>query len=106
MKNNTSRNALLAMIALGALTLYILACTSFSPDDTKVLYPAFDDSGAIGMAVYDREARRSEMLLCPSPTPKRRKQPCGADSSCGRSGWRTGGTSWWPGRAGRAVEKA
>lgn len=65
MKNKTSRNALLAMTALGALTLYILACTSFSPDDTKVLYPSFDSSGAVGVAVYDRETRRSEMLFVP-----------------------------------------
>jgi hypothetical protein len=64
--NNKKRNAALALIGLLALSIYILACTSFSPDDSKVLYPAFDAaSGAVGMAVYDREARGSEMLFVP-----------------------------------------
>jgi hypothetical protein len=66
MKKQTTRNTALALVGLTALTIYILACTSFSPDDTKVLYPAFDPgSGAIGMAVYDREARRSDLLFAP-----------------------------------------
>jgi hypothetical protein len=64
--NNGKRNAALAFVGLLALSIYILACTSFSPDDTKVLYPAFDAaSGAVGMAVYDRQARTSEMLYVP-----------------------------------------
>ena len=64
--NNSKRNAALALLGLLALTIYILACTSFSPDDTKVLYPSFDTaSGAVGMAVYDREPRTSEMLFAP-----------------------------------------
>ena len=64
--NNQKRNAALALVGLLALSIYILACTSFSPDDTKVLYPSFDAaSGAIGVAVYDREARRSEMAFVP-----------------------------------------
>ena len=64
--NNKKRNAALAFVGLLALSIYILACTSFSPDDTKVLYPSFDTaSGAIGVAVYDREARASEMLFVP-----------------------------------------
>jgi len=66
MKTHKTRNAVLALTALAALSIYIMACTSFSPDDSKVLYPAFDaESGAIGMAVYDREAKRSEMILLP-----------------------------------------
>jgi hypothetical protein len=66
MKTQTTRNAALALLGLLSLTIYILACTSFSPDDKKVLYPAFEKkSGAIGMAVYDRETRRSEMLFTP-----------------------------------------
>ncbi|MCX6893541.1 MAG: hypothetical protein NTX51_18785 [Verrucomicrobia bacterium] len=60
------RNAALGFVGLLALSVYILACTSFSPDDTKVLYPSFDPaSGAIGMAVYDRESGGSEMLFVP-----------------------------------------
>jgi hypothetical protein len=55
------------MVGLLALTIYILACNSspsFSPDDTKVLYPAFDPvTGVVGMSVYDREAGTSEMLF-------------------------------------------
>jgi len=63
---NRKRNAVLAFLGLLVLGIYILACTSFSPDDTKVLYPSFDTgSGAIGMAVYDREARSSEMAFVP-----------------------------------------
>ncbi len=63
----TTLNSTLALVALAALTIYILACgTAFSPDDKKVLYPAFDpSSGAIGVAVYDRESGRSEMLFVP-----------------------------------------
>ncbi len=38
MKTQTARNAGLALVGLLALTIYILACSSFSPDDTKVLY--------------------------------------------------------------------
>jgi hypothetical protein len=66
MKTQPKRNAILALIGLAALSVYILACTSFSPDDTKVLYPSFDaGGGAIGMAVYDRTTHRSEMLFTP-----------------------------------------
>jgi hypothetical protein len=66
MKTQSIKNLTLALVGLLALTVYILACTSFSPDDTKVLYPAFDPaSGALGMAIYDREARRNDMLFLP-----------------------------------------
>lgn len=66
MKPQSTRNLALGLLGLLALSVYILACTSFSPDDTKVLYPAFDPaSGAIGMAMYDRETRRSDMLFLP-----------------------------------------
>jgi hypothetical protein len=66
MKKRKTRNTALALVGMVALSIYILACTSFSPDDSKVLYPAFDaPSGAIGLAVYDREARGSEMLFLP-----------------------------------------
>jgi len=61
------RNAALACGGLVALSIYVMACNSspsFSPDDTKVLYPAFDPvTGVIGMSVYDREAGTSEMLF-------------------------------------------
>ncbi len=68
MKRPITRNVVVAGAGLLALTIYILACsTSFSPDDTKVLYPTFDPpSGAVGVAVYDRETRRSELLFVPA----------------------------------------
>ncbi len=66
MQKHAARNTVLALTGVLALTIYILACTSFSPDDTKVLYPAFDGpSGRLGIAVYDREAKRSDMLFVP-----------------------------------------
>ena len=66
MNRQNTRNAALALVGLLALSIYILACTSFSPDDTKILYPAFDAaSGAIGTAVYDRETKGTEMLFLP-----------------------------------------
>ncbi len=66
MKTRTTGNTVLALVGLLALGIYILACTSFSPDDTKVLYPAFDGPpGAVGVAMYDRVSARSEMLFLP-----------------------------------------
>src|SRR3974390_1672663 len=67
MKTRSTQNAVLALVGLTALTIYILACTaSFSPDDTKVVYPAFDGpSGRLGIAVYNRETARSETLFLP-----------------------------------------
>lgn len=61
----TARNTALSLIALAALTIYILACTSFSPDDKKILYPAFHSSGNIGVAIYDRDTRQSDLLFVP-----------------------------------------
>ncbi len=64
--NKQQINAALAAVGLLALTVYVVACSSspaFSPDDTKVLYPAYDPiTGVIGMSVYDREAGTSEMM--------------------------------------------
>jgi hypothetical protein len=66
MNRRRTRNVALALVGLLALSIYILACTSFSPDDSKILYPAFDPaSGAVGMAVYDRETKGTEMLFLP-----------------------------------------
>jgi len=55
-----------ALVGLGSLLVYILACTSFSPDDSKVLYPTFDPkSGTTAVAVYDRTTAKSEILFEP-----------------------------------------
>ncbi|HWQ93357.1 MAG TPA: hypothetical protein VN673_16925 [Clostridia bacterium] len=61
-----ARNSTLALIGLAGLTIYILACTSFSPDDSKVTYPAFDENGQVGIAVYDRSERNTQMLYLPA----------------------------------------
>jgi len=59
-------NPTLAGVGLGALLIYILACTSFSPDDSKVLYGTWDaKSGQAAVAVYDRKAGKSELLFEP-----------------------------------------
>ena len=59
-----TRNWILGGIGLLGLVLYILACVSFSPDDSKVLYPSFDPK-TVGMvmAMYDRSTRTSRALL-------------------------------------------
>jgi hypothetical protein len=65
MKTKPSLPSILATVAAVSLLLYVLACaTSFSPDDRQVLYPTLDpQSGAAGVAVYDRKTGRSESLL-------------------------------------------
>jgi len=66
MKQPTVRNSTLALVGLASLVIYILACTSFSPDDRRVLYPTFDSaSRGVGVAVYDRNSKRSELLFVP-----------------------------------------
>lgn len=67
MKNYSVRNNALALVGLAALTIYILACTSFSPDDKKILYPSLEpQSGAPGVAIYDRETSRSRTVFVPA----------------------------------------
>ncbi len=59
-----ARNALLAIAGLGALGACILACTSFSPDDKRILYSTFDPkTRAMGVAVYDRASAKSELVF-------------------------------------------
>ena len=66
MKQPTVRNSTLALVGLASLVIYILACTSFSPDDRRVLYPTFDSaSRGVGVAVYDRDSKRSGLLFVP-----------------------------------------
>lgn len=85
MKTQETRNTVLALLGLLALAVYIVACTSFSPDDSKVLYPAFDqDSGALGMAIYDRAARHSELQFV-APELKEDANP--PKASYVRGGW-------------------
>ncbi len=67
MKRTRLRNTGLALFGLVSLLIYVLACTSFSPDDKKVLYTALDPgSGLVGISVYDIETGRSEPLFVPA----------------------------------------
>lgn len=66
MKRPVIRNLTLSLVGLGALLVYILACTSFSPDDSKVLYVTMDaKSGMTAVAAYDRKTSKSEVLFEP-----------------------------------------
>lgn len=72
MSSNRNRDSVLALIGLVAIVAYVLACTSFSPDDSKVLYPTFDaKGGGIALAVFDRDSRSSEQLLTLPAPPKK-----------------------------------
>ena len=64
MNPTTNRNPLLASLALAGLMAYVLACSSFSPDDSKIACPAFDpQTGDFGAAVYDRKSGRLEQVF-------------------------------------------
>jgi hypothetical protein len=66
MRKPTVSNSTPVLAGLGALLIYILACTSFSPDDSKVLYVTVDaKSGLTAVAVYDRKPGKSELLFEP-----------------------------------------
>jgi hypothetical protein len=67
MKTNPPLKAWLSFAALASLAVYILACgTSFSPDDSKVLYTTINPkSGACAIAVYDRATRTSRTVFEP-----------------------------------------
>ena len=64
MKTRTQRSSLLAGLGLVSLLAYAIACTSFSPDDSKVMFPAFDAaSGGGTVMVYDRKSRNIEQVF-------------------------------------------
>ena len=70
MKTSTRNQSLLAALGLASLAVYVLACTSFSPDDSKVLFPAIDaKSGDIGVSVYDRKSGFTEQVFVASVIP-------------------------------------
>lgn len=56
---------ILAIIALGSLAVYVLACrSSFSPDGTKIVIPAAGGKGEQGhLLMYDRQAESWSHLL-------------------------------------------
>jgi WD40-like Beta Propeller Repeat len=64
MDSKNARETVVALAGLGALAVCILACTSFSPDDKKILYPTFDPQArAMGIGLYDRPSRKSRVLF-------------------------------------------
>ncbi len=66
MNLTNKRDRILAAIGAGALFAYILACTgaSFSPDDSKVLFPANDlSTGRFTVVLYDRRTGTSRTLF-------------------------------------------
>ena len=68
MTSTRTRDAALTVIGFAAVLLYILACASFSPDDSKVLFPSNDPkTGGTVLAVYDRGAHTTRALLAFPP---------------------------------------
>jgi hypothetical protein len=70
MASTRTRDATLTMVGFAAWLFYILGCASFSPDDSKVLFPSNDPkTGGMVVAMYDRAAHSSRALLAfPPPT--------------------------------------
>ena len=90
MKKPVVWNSALALAGLGALLIYILACTSFSPDDSKVLYLTVDaKSGVTAVAVYDRKSAKSEVLF--EPIMRDVADPAAAKAAVMRPQWLAGG---------------
>lgn len=70
MKTTTSRHPVLGLLGLASLTVYILACTSFSPDDSKVLYPVYDPQAQdFGVGLFDRKTGKTITLFVPQQPP-------------------------------------
>ena len=64
MKTRISPEAALSLVGLASLAVYVLACTSFSPDDSQVLYPTYDTkAGDFGVGLYDRKTGRATTLF-------------------------------------------
>jgi len=83
----------LAGIGCISLAIYILACsTSFSPDDSLVLYPAFDpESGAESVAVYDRENGSSETVFAALVPEQQDKRAANGVADLFRAQWLSDG---------------
>jgi hypothetical protein len=59
-----SSGRLLSALALTGLAAYVLACASFSPDDSMVAFPTLDlKASATGVAVLYRQTGRTEQLF-------------------------------------------
>lgn len=69
----TTRNAfepLVSLTGLAALAVYVVACTSFSPDDSQVLYPTYDPQAqSFGVGLYDRASAKATTLFTAQASP-------------------------------------
>ncbi len=66
MKVQPLSSGVLSLTALAALVVFIIACTSFSPDDSKVLFSTYDpEAQAYGVGLYDRSTRATTTLFVP-----------------------------------------
>jgi hypothetical protein len=64
MKTTKLPELVLTLLGLTALCAYVLACTSFSPDDSQVLLPAFEGkTGDIGASLYNRQTKQLEPIF-------------------------------------------
>lgn len=101
MKAEPSLNGMLSFTALAALVICVLACTSFSPDDSKVLFSTYDpEAQAYGVGLYDRSTRTTATLFVPQV---HQSDSSGGDPALIRAQWLADGrhilVSW-----GRDVE--
>jgi hypothetical protein len=66
MKRISFRHSILGWVGLASLLTCILACVSFSPDDSKVLYPVLNAKTTnFVICLYDRKLRQSEQVFVP-----------------------------------------
>jgi hypothetical protein len=64
MASTRTRDVVLTGIGFAAWLLFILACASFSPDDSKIVFPSNEaKTGAPAVAVYDRAARTTRTVF-------------------------------------------
>jgi hypothetical protein len=98
MKRLSFRDRVLSLIGLGSLLACVLACVSFSPDDSKVLYPSFDTkTGRVAVSLYDRKSRHSRQVFAPPAT--KGAEVKNKDSNFLRPQWLPDGKSFlvaWP----------
>ena len=63
MASTRTRDVFLTCIGFAAWLLYTLACASFSPDDSKILFPSNEaKTGTPSVAVYDRATRTTRTV--------------------------------------------
>lgn len=72
MKRERLLHIVLAIVGIGALTAYLVACRpSWSPDGSKVLFPYFHvggDKSEIGLALFDKNTGKAKSILTTEPT--------------------------------------